>query len=247
MIEFGVCADAELGKEILTTGFDFVEIRARDLLTLPLEKFSGLRTAASNLFFEPAVRLYGRDETQWLEPACEEIDRANQLCVKVMVIGSAHARNSCSTFPVKQAEASFLEIIATLQNHASQYGIVIAPEPLNSSESDVWNSTSALAHATKKSGLNYAVDSYHSLKQAEINSSDIKNYEVFWESEIPHLPAHVHFANLQRQIPEVGDVALKACARRLRQIGYDSRISLECKDLTNLSSGLITLKALFEI
>jgi sugar phosphate isomerase/epimerase len=142
------------------------------------------------------------------------------------------------------AEARFVEVAATLQEIANQHGITIAPESLNRSETNVGNDLGELAHRLRASGVGYTADLYHILFEA--NADGVQPDMV---AQVPFTPNHVHLADLPRFAPDVDDSAVNAFARRLRELGYNARISLECQrpnPAEDLAKGLATMRALFD-
>ncbi len=234
-MRFGVCCSASQVPEALAAGFDCAEVAAAALGDLEPDAFEALRSVgrveSSNLFFGGGVRLYGPDETDWRSAARRTIEAAAWLGVKTMVLGSGGARRAPDGWSVARAERAFVEVAAELQSMASEFGVTVAPEPLNADECDVWNDQGALARALAERGLGYCLDTYHLLHlwrrrepDAEVPSPE------FLKEQIPWAPVHAHWANFPcRSWPKAGDRAVAAVASRLREVGYEGRVCLECR------------------
>lgn len=252
MIKFGVCAPIEEAELILKAGFDTIEIGAYRLCEPPdLKEYSNVPISRSNLFFAGSEKLYGSQRTNWQPSAQKTIENASKIGIKVMVLGSGGARKCPEGFSIPDAESSFIQVVVELQQIADQYGLIIAPEPLNRNETDVWNSSSKLSLALDKRGLKFTGDTYHSLKENEFNGN-LPIDETFWQSEWPSLPIHVHFSSVHRKVPEPTDPAMISAARYLIRQKFDGIVSLECnfstdpsEKLDELQKGKQTLAELF--
>lgn len=231
-MKFGVCVQPDRADEILSAGFDYIEIAAASLhgenSEFDLAPFRGLPILASNLFFPGPMRLYGPDATPYLAYAKRTIERAAQIGIKVMVLGSGGARRSAEGI---DAEARFVDIAAELNAVAAGYGIAVAPESLNHKETDVGNKMGRLAQDLRAHAVGFTADSYHLLVDWDAHfrkPGDSEPSAEFWEHEIPFTPVHVHFANLPRTVPTPDDVMVKGFVARLHSLSYDGNVSLEC-------------------
>ena len=121
------------------------------------------------------------------------------------------------------AELRFVQIASELSRMAARHHVVVAPESLNATETNVGNDLGILAEALLEAGVGYTADSYHVLRETN------PGHEADWKSQLPHPPAHVHVADAERHFPSPEDPAVRAFAARLRELGYDSRVSLECR------------------
>ena len=151
------------------------------------------------------------------------MERAASLGVKVMVVGSGNSRRAPHGVPCDIAESRFVEVAADLQAMADKFGIAIAPESLNRSETNVGNDLGDLARALRADGVGYTADLYHILYEASANDHPANMGE-----QVPFLPTHVHLADLPRFAPAVDDaVRPSRSPDPLRDLGYSARISLE--------------------
>ena len=244
-MKFGVCCSLEEAPLALSLGYDYVELGASSLAAAAdLAAYRGLRIEATNLFFPGEIQLFGAKPNAYREYAPKAIERAASLGVKVMVVGSGGSRRSPEGIPDDVAEARFVEVAAELQEVATPHGVVIAPESLNRSETNVGNDLGELAHGLRVHGVGYTADLYHILYEANASGRPPD-----FAAQVPFAPAHVHLANLPRFAPDPDDSAVLAFARRLHELGYNSRISLECQrpdPKADLRNGLDTMRAVFD-
>lgn len=252
-MRFGLCCGPERASEALKAGFDFVEVPAALLADVGSDQLESwgreFRPEATNLFFPSGVRLFGPEATDWRPVASRTIRAAANAGVRVMVLGSGGARRTPEGWDPSDAEREFVAVAEELQKMADPFGVRIAPEPLNAEECDVWNDQGALARALAERGVGYCLDSYHLLHwwrrrepQAESPSRG------FLEEQVPHAPLHVHWANFPfRSWPKAGDRAAEAIAERLSSVGYDARVSLECRIEwpADAEPALLALRGLF--
>ncbi|MGV3617534.1 MAG: sugar phosphate isomerase/epimerase family protein [Fimbriimonas sp.] len=228
-MKYGVCGGLDLAKRVLDAGFDFLEVGASGFALR--EDFDAAdyregRVEASNLFFPGTVRLFGAERTPYLEYSQRAVDRAHEIGIGVMVIGSGNSRRAPQGIPLPEAERLFVEIVGDIADYARGSGIVIAPESLNRSETNVGNDLGQLAVALRNRGVGYTADSYHVLFEWDADGGE---GEPDWEAQIPFSPSHVHVGDLPRNAPEPNDPHMKGFANRLRTLGYDGRISLEAR------------------
>ena len=169
-----------------------------------------------------------------------------------MVIGSGAARNAPDDADRQDCESGFVAVASAVAKYASQYGITIAPESLNRSETNVGNNLGTLARDLKDAGVGYTADSYHIFYEWHANFPDetVPSADLMAQ-EIPFAPSHVHIANLPRFAPKPSDPMCQAFASRLLELGYDGRVSLEYRrgeDFpSELESALTDLKDLFRV
>jgi sugar phosphate isomerase/epimerase len=161
-----------------------------------------------------------------------------------MVIGSGASR---ATPDPAVGDAPFVEIGGEIAEAARPLDIVIAPESLNRTETNVGNDLRSLAFALRDREVGYTADSYHILYEwdAEGRPSAI---EDLYEEQIPFAPSHVHIANLPRTGVDSDDPMLLGFASRLRDLGYSGNVSLECNraDSSGLRGFLGHLRTLFQ-
>ncbi len=246
-MKFGVCCGLDQARFALDTGFDYVELAAVGFQgrseTWDPAPYQGLPIRCTNVFFPGDLPLYQSD---WRPYAQRTIERAGSLGVRTMVIGSGAARRSAG-IGVEEAEERFLDLVAACQEIASYEGIVVAPESLEQSETDVWNELGRMALALEEHDLAYTADSFHLLKEWD-RAGRVLSIEEAVREEVPIVPAHVHLGDLPRNPPSADDPMIQTFASRLQELGYDSTVSLECnwRDFrAQLPEALANLQQLF--
>jgi len=226
-MRFGVCGGLDLAPRVLAAGFDYVEIGATGFaLREDFDPAEYRGVEASNLFFPGTIRLFGSERTPYLEYAQLAVERAHRIGIQTMVIGSGGSRRAPDGIDALEAERQFVDICGEIADYARPFGIVIAPESLNRSETNVGNDLGALALALRERGVGYTADSYHVLFEWHAEGGQ---GEPDWERQIPFVPSHVHVGDLPRNAPEPEDPLVRGFARRLRTLGYHGRISLEAR------------------
>jgi D-psicose/D-tagatose/L-ribulose 3-epimerase len=249
-LKFGLCCEFSEFPAALKAGFDYVEGSLSGLAMAPsLGAYRSIPMQATNLFFPGSIRLFGEDRTPYFDYAEGALERAGELGVKIAVLGSGAVRRAPEAEELEEYEDAFAEIASELADAAEGFGVTLAPESLNRSETNVGNDLAALAKRLVKRGVAYTADSYHILYEwkARNPGQDVPR-DSLWEVQMPFAPAHVHVATLPRVAPTPGDPKLVGFVARLRELGYDGRVSLECQRgnaVEELADALKNLKSLF--
>lgn len=248
-MRIGLCTGIENASVALGAGFDYVEVSTSALASqvdFAPQNYREARAEASNLFFPSDIRLNGSSATPYREYMERAIARAAEAGISVMVIGSAGARSAPEGVPIDAAFRRFIEVAAEAQAIASGYGIHIAPESLNRSETNVANDLPFLAADLHTVGVGYTADAYHVLYEWSADGGSGVPDAEFWERQLPFAPTHVHIANLERQAPEGDDPMLLGFIARLQDLGYQGRVSLEARLQTSLEEAATNLRQLIQ-
>lgn len=223
-MKYGLCCSLENAPLALEAGFDYVELGAGLLQGLDPDfrgkPFAGLPVEATNLFFVNSLKLFGDSRTPVFDYIRRTVERAAEAGVKVMVIGSGGARKAPEGLDAATALEGFIRVAEIAQSVASRFGITIAPESLNRSETNVGNDLPSLAVALRSVGAGYTTDTYHVLYEQGKG-------EIDWATQIPFAPDHVHIGNRARVVFGPDEPELVGAADRLRSLGYDGRMSYE--------------------
>lgn len=227
-MRFGVCCSLGQAKSVLNAGFDYVELPAGQLFGGVEEPewtlFEGLAIQATNLFVHGDLKLVGPDKGDVRGYAERVIPRAAKAGVQTMVIGSGGARRAPAGYDLDAAEDDFLDAASLCSKIAAEHGIVIAPESLRPEETNVGCFLGDFARMLNYRGVAYTADSFHVLNQPGAFPED----SSFWNSELPFAPVHVHLGDKERTW-RVGEAEeLRGFVGRLKELGYDGRVSLEC-------------------
>lgn len=224
----------EQGKE---SGFDYVELPLAQMVDLNEEEFfslrervgsSGLRCEACNNFFPGNLRLTGdgvnrENIEKYLDKA---LGRAVQLGVEVIVFGSPNSRNVPEGYPMQKAWTQLVELLRLMDPMVREEGITVVIEPLCKLESNIINTAAEGLHLVKtvdRDNIKLLIDYYHLIMEREDPSIVLQTASYL---------KHVHFANPSgRAYPvEIMDDYIRL-TEHLKQIGYDSRISVEANTM----------------
>lgn len=227
-MKFGVCCSLGQARLVLDAGFDYVELPAGQLFGGVEEpdwaQLEGLSIEATNLFVHGDLRLVGPDKGDVRGYAERLIPRAAKAGVQTMVIGSGGARRAPAGYDLDTAEDDFLDSASLCSKIAAEHGIVIAPESLRPEETNVGCFLGDFARMLNYRGVAYTADSYHVLNQPGAFPESAE----FWKSELPFTPVHVHLSNKERTWQVADAEELSGFVARLKELGYDGRVSLEC-------------------
>ena len=169
--------------------------------------------------------LYG-DEERILDYARQRLAAAGELGIVMAVFGCGRIRATPGGMTKTEAEDRLLHLLGRLGDIGESNGVRIVIEPLCRVETDMIQTVpEGLAFCRKLGHPNVGclVDFFHFYKENE----PLEDLDGF----APGLPAHVHLAraNPDRMYPTEDDTeTLKIWFQKLKDLGYDVRISLEC-------------------
>ncbi|HJP83221.1 MAG TPA: TIM barrel protein, partial [Fimbriimonadaceae bacterium] len=172
-------------------------------------------------------------------------ERAAKAGIKVLVIGSGAARRSPAGYDLDAAEDDFYRSAKMIADVCRSHGLVLAPESLVPAETNVGNYSGDLARMLAHQGIGYTADSYHILNQP----GAMPEMPGYWDAEVPSAPEHVHIATTERTWRVAEDPMLAGFKKRLQDLNYTGRVSLECRWENydeNLPLALEQLRQLFE-
>lgn len=231
----------DLPQAAKQAGFDYVELPLSRIAGLGESDFNHLRSVldrgglpceACNVFFPGTLRLTGPQVDfgaveRYLELA---LRRAAVLGVRVVVFGSAGARNVPEDFPKEQAFLQLVQMLRAADPIAASHGIQIAIEPLNRAESNIIQTGAegyTLARLVDRPAIGLLLDYYHMAKDGEDYGIAVTSRELL---------RHVHFARLEgRFFPAVMEADFQKFFGAIKRAGYNQRVSLEAgfADFTN--------------
>jgi D-psicose/D-tagatose/L-ribulose 3-epimerase len=257
-MKIGICTSLEKAPLAVEAGFDYVELSVSQMMsgrwdvTIPpwdTSEYEGLPIEACNLFFPSGVKLFSTDWREVFHVIVylrQAKDLLTQIGVAVGVIGSGNQRRCPPdvTFPYEDDPLLYLcsdsrspeEALARwLAATSGPPGTVFAPESLERSETNVGTDCASFSRLLKKHGVGYTADAYHLLKEWDADGREgglSEPSKAFWEDQLPHAPLHLHLAQLEgRRFPQPNDPMLIGFFARLKELGYDARVSLECHGL----------------
>lgn len=166
----------------------------------------------------PEVDLYRAE--RYLRTAFERIE---ELGGEVVVFGSGGARKVPDNFPSDRAREQMVEFVTLAGQIAGKHGIEIAIEPLNKKETNIINSVAQgmeFVRAADHPFVRVLADLYHIEEESEPLSDvvDAGDYLV-----------HTHTADTGRYYPGSGSYPHREFFEALRSIGYNDRMSVECR------------------
>ncbi|MBQ7565695.1 MAG: sugar phosphate isomerase/epimerase [Oscillospiraceae bacterium] len=233
-MKFGVCGKQPQFAAAAAAGLDYIELplaKIRDLdegqLAQMREELKALSLPAEccNQFFSGAIALYG-DEAAALREAAETLRLAASFGAKIAVVGSGKARAVPEGMEKAEATDRFLRLMDRIGDMAADAGIEIAIEPLNYGETNFINTVTdcmTFCRTLGNKNVGCLVDFFHFYR----NGETLDELDALRPGELLH--AHLARPDPDRGAPQPeDDEVLAAWAAKLREIGYDRRLSLEC-------------------
>lgn len=232
-MQFGVCADPADSAWIPSAGADFIEGHVQAFLKPADEAWTPpvapealpLPLAAYNCFLPGDLKVTGPDaDTKRLAAyAKRAFARARQMGSSVIVFGSGAARMIPAKWPREKAEDQLVEAMRVVGPLAKTEGITVTMEPLNRGETNILNSVADGLYFIRRAeaeGITVLCDFYHlALEEEPLENLDAAK----------GILSHVHIAEpVGRAAPGPNMTDYKPFFAKLKGIGYDARISIEC-------------------
>jgi sugar phosphate isomerase/epimerase len=236
-MKFGVCAGLDKLEMVTQAGYDFIEPPTRRTLH-PEEGEEGfarirgimerspIQAEAFNIFVPGSLKVTGPevDFTRLMDYATLCVQRAPNIGGEVIVFGSGGARSVPEEFSRDEAKGQIIHFLQELGKSAEECGMKIAVEPLRKEESNIINSVSEgmeFVRAAESPAVGILADVYHMEKEKE----PLDNILACGDNLL-----HIHIADpAERRAPGVGEYDFRPFFARLKKVGYDNRISIECK------------------
>lgn len=262
-MKYGCCVDALARtpdgatvpniEQLAGLGYDYVELFLAPLTALPEEEFqavldrlarAGIPCEACCIFYPRTVRLTGPDVnwTQVEEYTAQAIGRAARLGAKVIVFGSAGAKNVPEGFPHDQAWQQIVQAMRIAAPIADAHGITIVIEPLNRKEANIVLTGAEglkLARDIDRPSVQLLIDYYHMMLENE--SADIL-------LEAREAIRHIHIASVPaRTYPVAIEPGFLPFFANLKAIGYAGRVSIEARTDNFQADAAAALKVLKQL
>jgi D-psicose/D-tagatose/L-ribulose 3-epimerase len=232
-MQLGVCTDVANAAIAKAAGADFIEGHAQQLLRpadplwqKPVDpKTLPIPLAAYNCLFPGDLKITGPSaETLKIKAyAAKACKRCREMGSSVLVFGSGAARRIPDGWPREKAEEQLVETLRVIGPLAREAGLTIALEPLNRGESNILNSVAEgleYLRRARTAGLTMLCDFYHMA---------LENEPIDVLDQAGKLLSHVHVAEPNGRVaPKPRGTDLRPFFAKLKGIGYDKRISLEC-------------------
>jgi sugar phosphate isomerase/epimerase len=235
LIHFGVCTNPANAGLLKAAGFGYLEGSvARDLMPgKPEEEFlkykaildtCGLPVVACNGFLPGGLKVTGPDARPdtVLKYAETAFRRASLLGVKTIVFGSSGSRSIPEGFDREQAREQFTDLLVRMGPIARRYGIRVAIENLQKSESNFINTVGEALDIVRKvndPNIGVLADIFHMMRESE-------SPEILTEAEA--FLFHCHIAELKdRTAPGMAGDDFRPYFIALKSSGYLGGISIE--------------------
>jgi sugar phosphate isomerase/epimerase len=220
-----------LFNAVAEAGFDYVELPLSGLSVLTASELQKLKKSltkipcrACNLFFPPGLAIVGENtNTEGIKAYLEKmLPLVADMGVETLVFGNGGARKIPQGATRESIWGNLRALVEILDEYAVKTGIIIAVEPLNSTETNIITSYGEAAQLT--SGLSNVatmIDSYHVAMEKQ-NFNDVL--------ENPQQLKHLHTAYPAGRLvpsPQDGTVVYTEFVSVVKQVGYDNKISIE--------------------
>ncbi len=235
--------DYELIKMIKEAGFDYVEMRAMLVESVPDEEFDKLCNVLKEIelgcecscaLFPRTIRVTGSEVNEkaisdYIE---KTFGRLKKLGVKKVVFGSAPARaldeKTTQDMGYEQIAKICKDIIVPA---CEKYDITVVMEPLRASACNFINTLAdgmRVVNDVNNPRIQLLCDTIHMIANDD-NADDVVKYKDSLK--------HVHIAEMERMLPEDGySDYVKKVLDNLVYINYDGTISFETKNGEGLES-----------
>ena len=246
-MKLGVCGGEGQLAQAAKNGFDYMDVPLNGARRLTDDALRAMRDKARALglsidcfvcFFESEVTLYGGESVRAaaLDYATRNFEVVRLLGGSVCCIGSGGARSVPAGMEPARAEEDLVTLLRMLADRAADYGISLAVEPLRPAETNLINTIAdgiRIKRAVDRKNLGCLVDFFH----AWSNGEELSELDELRPGELIHV--HLARPNQDRMAPGRGDAeALTAWRDKLREIGYDRRVTLECRWPSDFDSAL---------
>ncbi|MDR3145156.1 MAG: sugar phosphate isomerase/epimerase [Treponema sp.] len=251
-MRFGLCTSPDNLELTGKLGFDYIELAVAPTAALSDREFDSLRVRMDtspikaerfNGLFPGTIRLVGPEADRALIGSYlgKAFERVKALGGTVAVFGSGTSRAFPPGIPFKKTYRELVAIVQFMGDLAGSYGLTIAIEPLNRTETNCVNSLiegAMLEAAVHSPSVGLLADLYHIIKEGE-SLDDIPAVKEL---------VHTHVAILDsRSFPVTADEDLRAFFAALQRAAYSGTMSIEGRT-ENLESdaaaALATLRSL---
>jgi sugar phosphate isomerase/epimerase len=245
-VKVGVCTSPDQAEFAAGAGAEFIEASVARIIIPNIDMVDGrivpettreaweasaavLRDApinaeAFNGFIHGGLKSAGpeRDLDRLAEYAGIAFARAASVGAKAIIFGSGVSRGAPEGFPIEQARDQIVEFLKILGPIATSNGMVLALEHLNTRECNIATSVAEGTDLVRRAGVGgvaMLIDNYHILQE---------NETMEHLRDTGPLVAHVHISEASRKHPGADGYDHRPFLRILKDIGYDSRLSIEC-------------------
>jgi len=233
----GACSSADKWESLKKAGADYVEEGVGKLLkpnapdaevekVLADLKAKNIPVPVCNGFLPGDLKLVGPEARHdaVVEYATKAFQRAKEVGIGIIVLGSGGARKVPDGFDRAKAEEQFVAVLKRLGAAADPFGVTVAMESLNRSETNFGNTLRdclGYIKAANHPRIKLVADFYHMMRENE-------GPEVIVDAG--SRVVHVHVAEkAERTPPGTAGDDFKPYLAALKKVGFSGRMSLECR------------------
>ncbi|MFW5985396.1 MAG: sugar phosphate isomerase/epimerase family protein [Halanaerobiaceae bacterium] len=236
-MKIGICGGIDEMSVMEEIGYDFMELSAKGTVA-PLEdkevfakhlkkiKKENLPVVAFNNFIPGDLKITGENVNPdklkyYVETA---LSRVKTIGGEVVVFGSGGARRIPEGFSRDKGWEQLKNFLHMTADIAQKNDVVIALEPLNSGETNIFNTfeegLKMVKEVNRPEAIKILADLYHVEKENEPYENVLEGKDWL---------AHVHVADTGRLHPGTGDYDYDKFISILKEINYQGGISIECR------------------
>ncbi len=237
LTDIGVCAPLASADLALKSGCTYLEEGVQRFLMPESNedafkvKLAELRAAklpvpACNVFLPGSLKCVGLEAKHEAILSYSEtaFRRAQKTDVNIIVFGSGVSRRIPDGFDREKATAQLVNLCVRMSSLAEKYGVTIAMEHLNRTETNFINSLTEgleIVDRVHHPRFQMLADFYHMLKEDEKPETVITGGKRI---------VHCHIAEKERRTPPgtAGD-DFRPYLKALKRINYPGKLSLECR------------------
>ena len=233
-MRFGLCTDIRNVKMVEKCGFDYIDGKLNQIAAFSDEEFSSvlslmettpLKMERASLLYPKTMALLGDeyDEKTMREYLEKAFERMNELSCPLVVFGSGKSRMLPEEMKWTEGFLTLVRVTQLTADIASDYGVDIAIETLNRSETNMINTLTegaALQAVVGRKNVGLLADAYHMRKEGE----DMN--KIIYCSPL----MHTHIALKEgRAFPVEECAEVEEFFDMLKKSGYDGTMSIEGK------------------
>lgn len=233
-MRFGLCTDIRNVKMVEKCGFDYIDGKLNQIAAFSDEEFSSvlslmettpLKMERASLLYPKTMALLGDeyDEKAMREYLEKAFGRMNELSCPLVVFGSGKSRMLPEGMKWTEGFLTLVRVTQLTADIASDYGVDIAIETLNRSETNMINTLTegaALQAVVGRKNVGLLADAYHMRKEGE----DMN--KIIYCSPL----MHTHIALKEgRAFPVEECAEVEEFFDVLKKSGYDGTMSIEGK------------------
>lgn len=234
-MRFGCCAGLDKMRVVQDAGYDYIELAVGTIKAeSPATEYEPVRDEiqsyeivpeAWNCLMPGDMKVVGLEVDmyrieRYLRTAFERIE---ELGGEIVVFGSGGARKVPEGFSAEEAKEQIVEFTTLAGQIAGTHGITIAVEPLNTKDTNTINSVVEGVELVKK------VDHPFVKVLADLYHMDEDKEPISHVADAGNELVHTHTADTGRFYPGSGSYPHREFFEALRSIGYNDRMSVECR------------------